>query len=326
MSDTASNVPRSIDLSIVIVSWNVATLLAECLESIFNNAFVQSRPAEDPIRLEVIAVDSASEDDTVTMIQRRFPQVHLLPQESNVGYTRGNNIGLAAAEGRHILLLNPDTVVLGNALGEMVHYLDEHPDVGIVGPFTLNTDGTQQSTRRRFPTVKLAYFESTWLQPFAPRRMLDQYYMNDVPRSGTMNVDWVQGSALMLRRQVYEEIGGLDERYTMFSEELDFCKRAKDAGWRVVFLGTAQIIHHGGKSTEQVAANKHIYFQESKLRYFKKHHGSATVNRLRWFLLANYVWQLGIEALKWLLGHKRPLRVERIHAYRDVLRSGLKVD
>jgi N-acetylglucosaminyl-diphospho-decaprenol L-rhamnosyltransferase len=318
--------PHPVDVSIIIVSWNVENMLAECLASIYQNAYLENRPPRNPLEIEVIVVDSASTDGTVDMVQTRFRQVRLLAQNTNVGYTRGNNIGMAAATGRHLLLLNPDTIILGNALAEMVHYLDKHPDVGIVGPFTLNTDGTQQSTRRRFPTVKLAYFESTWLEPFASNYMLDQYYMNDVPRTGTMDVDWVQGSALMLRRAVYEQIGGLDERYVMFSEEMDFCKRAKDAGWRVVFVGTAQIIHHGGKSTEQVTANKHIYFQESKLRYFKKFHGAAVTTRLRWFLLANYAFQIAVETTKWLLGHKRPLRAERIRAYSNVLRDGLKVD
>jgi GT2 family glycosyltransferase len=105
---------------------------------------------------------------------------------------------------------------------------------------------------------------------------------------------------------------------------LDWCKRAKLAGWRVVYLGSAQITHHGGKSTEQVVARRHIHFQESKLRYFRKYHGRMFASLLRLFLLATYVWQLILEAIKSLLGHKRDMRRERIHAYWQVLRSGLK--
>lgn len=306
-----------VDLSIIIVSWNVADLLAECLDSIFN--------APTQLQIEVIVVDSASSDHTVPMVRERYPQVRLLPQNSNLGYTRCNNIGLKSATGRHLLLLNPDTVILDDALDKMVAYLDEHADTGIVGPHTLNTDGTTQSTKRRFPTLAVGIFESTWLQRFAPKSVLDTFYAVDVPDTQTADVDWVQGSALMARRTVYEQIGGLDEDYVMFSEELDWCKRAKAAGWRVVYLGTAQIIHHGGKSTEQISARKHIYFQESRLHYFRKHHGWATAQLLRVIMLLNYVWQIGIEGAKGLLGHKRDLRRERIQTYWQVLRSGLKV-
>ena len=313
-----------VDLSVIIVSWNVADLLVDCLDSVLFNSVVMSRQPDQQPRTEVIVVDSASSDSTVERVRQRFPGVTLLPQAENVGFTRGNNIGLQAARGRYLLLLNPDTLVLGDALQVMVNHMDANPDVGMLGPYTLNTDGTPQSTRRRFPTLATAFFESTWLQPFAPQALLDRYYMRDLPDLGTCDVDWVQGSALMVRREVYEQIGGLDEGFVMYSEELDWCKRAKDADWRVVFLGAAQIIHHGGKSSDQVTAFKHIQFQRSKLRYFRKYHGSGAVLALRTFLLMNYAWQLGLESVKSLLGHKRDMRRERIRAYWQVLRSGLR--
>ncbi|PJF29614.1 MAG: glycosyltransferase family 2 protein [Phototrophicales bacterium] len=312
MTDT----PRP-DVSVIIVSWNVANLLRDCLNSIYENS--------PDVSLEVIVVDSASGDDTLQMVKTHFPQVILSAQSENVGFTRGNNIGLEMARGRYVFLLNPDTVILGDAIGQMVAYLDAHPQVGIIGPHTLNTDMTHQSTRRRFPTIGTAFFESTWLQQYAPRTLLDRYYVCDIPDDATADVDWVQGSALMARREVYEEIGGLDTRYIMFWEELDWCKRAKLAGWGVVYLGTSKIIHHGGKSTEQAGARKHIHFQQSKLRYYKKFFGSGFAVLLRLFLLWNYAWQIGIEGLKALLGSKRTLRRERIGIYWQVLRSGLKV-
>ena len=135
----------------------------------------------------------------------------------------------------------------------------------------------------------------------------------------------MQGSALMAQREVYAQIGGLDETYVMYSEELDWCKRAKLAGWRVVYHGEARITHHGGKSSEQVTARKHIHFQQSKLHYFRKYHGSTVAHGLRLWLLANYAAQIALEGGKALLGHKRPLRLERIRAYWQVVRSGLKV-
>ncbi len=306
-----------LDLSIILVSWNVADLLATCLDTIFAGL--------GDLRTEVIVVDSASTDNTSVMLRERFPQVKLLLQTENIGFTRGNNLALKQARGRNLLLLNPDTEIIGDALPRMVAYLDAHPNVGIVGPYTRNSNGSYQSSRRRFPTLATAFFESTWLQGFAPKSMLDRFYVNDAPPDQTLDVDWVQGSALMARREVYEQIGGLDEGYVMFSEELDWCKRAKLAGWRVVFFADAQIIHHGGKSTEQIVARRHIWFQQSKLRYFRKYHGMISAQILRIFLLISYALQLGVEWAKGLLGHKRSLRRERVRQYWQVLRSGLRV-
>ncbi|MBZ0277321.1 MAG: glycosyltransferase family 2 protein [Anaerolineae bacterium] len=306
------------DLSIIIVSWNVADLLAACLKSILAAPVNGLTP-------EIIVVDSASTDASVSLVQEQYPQVTLLAQRENLGFTRCNNIGLQTATGRYVMLLNPDTEVIGDALAQMVAYLDANPTVGIVGPHTLNTDGTTQSTRRRFPTLATAFFESTWLQAFAPKSLLNRYYVADAPDDTVVDVGWVQGSALMARREVYAQIGGLDEGYVMYSEEMDWCKRAKDAGWRVVYLGTAHITHHGGKSTDQVTARRHIHFQQSKLRYFRKYHGWLAAQTLRGVLLLLYLWQLIMEGFKGLIGHKRALRQERVAAYWQVLRSGLKV-
>ncbi len=306
-----------IDLSIILVSWNVADLLAACLDSVYASL--------GALRVEVIVVDSGSSDQTVALLQSRFPQVTLLAQGENVGFTRGNNLGLARASGRHLLLLNPDTEVIGDALARMVAYLDANPAVGIVGPYTHNSDGSYQSTRRRFPTLATAFFESTWLQGYAPKSLLDRFYVSDAPPDQTLDVDWVQGSALMARREVYTQIGGLDEGYVMYSEELDWCKRAKLAGWRVVYFADAEITHHGGKSSDQVVARRHILFQQSKLRYFRKYHGALAAQTLRVFLLLSYVLQLSMESLKGLIGSQRALRQERVRQYWQVLRSGLRI-
>jgi N-acetylglucosaminyl-diphospho-decaprenol L-rhamnosyltransferase len=315
-----------LDLSIIIVSWNVADLLATCLDSIFASPISPSSAKTNLPSVEVIVVDSASSDNTVFMLRERFPQVKLVPLDSNVGFTRGNNVGLKQAAGRYLLLLNPDTTILENTIPRMIGYLDDHPEVGIVGPHTLNEDGSTQSTRRHFPNFLIGLFESTWLQPYAPKSLLDYYYVaNGTPPDATVEVDWVQGSAMMVRREVYEQIGGLDEGYIMYSEELDWCKRARQAGWSVVFLGDARIVHYGGKSSKQVVGRSHLLFQQSKLRYFRKYHGMAAAQLLRLFLLFNYLTQLGIEAGKLLLGHKPDLRRQRIRVYWQVLRSGLRV-
>ena len=306
------------DLTIIIVSWNVRELLATCLRSI-------EEVHDKQLSVEVIVVDASSEDDTLDMLAGDFPSVQAIATSENVGFSRGNNIGIAAAQGKYVLLLNPDTEVIGDALGRMVAFMDANEKVGVVGPQLLDSDRvTVQSSRRRFPTLALAFFESTWLQRLASRSMLKRYYVLDLPDDETAHVDWVVGAALMTRRAVLDEVGGLDEGYFMYSEEMDWCHRVKDAGWQVVYLPEAQVMHHGGKSSEQVIAEQHIHFQQSKLRYFGKYHSSVSALALRVFLMIQYCYQLLLEAAKGLVGHKRNLRRERVRAYWRVLRSGLR--
>lgn len=298
----------AIDLSVIIVNWNVRDLLADCLQSL--------ERYHGTLQLEVIVVDSASSDDSVAMIEREFAWVKLVASKENIGFVRGNNLGLEMARGRYLLLLNPDTVVHPHALGQLAAFLDEHPQVGIVGPHTLNPDGTHQSTRRRFPTLFLAIFED-----MLPPASMNTFYARDLPDEGVVEVDWVQGSALMARREVYEQIGGLNTDYIMFFEETDWCKRAKEKGWQVYYIGNAYITHHGGGSTDQVVVRKHVHYQHSKLRYFRRYHGPLAAALLRGGLVIKYSLQVLTEAAKLMLGHKPALRRERIGVYGKVLRS-----
>lgn len=303
------------DLSIIIVSWNVCELLRDCLHSVFAN--------QGALTLEVIVVDSASADGSSEMVRELFPQVVLITCEENVGFPKGNNIGLARASGRNLLLLNPDTVVLNNALSQSVTYLEQHANVGVVGVQLLNADGSVQSSRRRFPTLLTAIFESTWWQPYAPPSLLRDYYVEDVADKETAAVDWVMGAFMLIRREVFEQVGGMDEAYFMYSEELDWCKRIKAAGWQIVYYPEAQIVHYQGKSSEQASTMRHINFNRAKLRYFRKYHGLTAATILRAILLANFLGQLLLEGAKGMVGHRRELRWQRVSAYWQVLRSGL---
>ncbi len=310
-----------VDLSIVILSWNVRDLLRQCLESVASGRPLSTN--HPPLTTEIIVVDNAASDGSVEMVHTEFPEVRLIANQTNRGYTGGNNDGIAVAVGRYVMILNPDTRVLADALAAMAAYADARPDVGVVGPQLLNPDGSVQSSRRRFPTLTTGLFESTWLQPLAPRDVLRRYYMLDQPDDAIQEVDWLFGACFLVRREVIQQVGALDEDFFMYSEEMDWCRRIQQAGWKVVYLPTAQVIHYGGKSSDQVAAQRHIYFQTSKVRYFRKHHGVLTAGVLRVALLAMYAWQLVLEAAKGVLGHKRALRRERVRAYWQVLRSGL---
>jgi GT2 family glycosyltransferase len=338
-----------VDLSVVVVSWNVCDLLQGCLSSMVRLRSPQvvqgstsptsgerdsvedgeslgpKPPSSGELKIEVIVVDNASTDGSPDMVRSEFPDVRLIANDRNCGFTAANNQGLAQSHGQYLLLLNPDTEVVGDALATMIGYMDAHPEVGALGPRLRYPDGSLQSSRRRFPSLGTALVESTVIQEWwTDNRLLRRYYMADTPDDAIQPVDWVVGACLLARRQVYEQVGGLDEGFFMYSEELDWCRRIKDAGWEVVYLPTATVIHHEGKSSEQVVPARHIYFQSSKVRYYCKHHGAFQAEVLRWFLMATYVFQWVREGLKWLVGHKRPLREGRLWAYGQVLRSGLR--
>ena len=206
----------------------------------------------------------------------------------------------------------------------MSAYLDGHPRVGVLGPRLVLPDQSVQASRRRFPTLTTALFESTWLAGLAPGQLLDDYYAADLPEGEPAEVDWLVGAALLVRRAAWEQVGVLDEGFFMYSEELDWQRRIKAAGWQIVYLPAAQVRHFEAQSSAQVPAATHIRFNTSKVRYFRKYHGVMAGEFLRWYLLSQFAFQLGLEGVKGALGHKRPLRQARMAAYWAVLRSRLR--
>jgi len=322
-----------VELSIVIVSWNVAPLLRECLLSLLALPSVtQTADGSPRLRegsIQVVVVDNASTDGTVEMLRREFPWVEVLANPQHLGFTAGNNLGLAHSRGRFLLLLNPDTrFILADhvdPLAVMLEYLRNHPRVGVVGPRLIYADGRPQPSRRRFPNLAMALMESTLLEEWFPRnRWARAYRMEDVPLDGPHEVDWVTGAAMLVRREAWQEVGTLDEAFFMYSEELDWCRRFRQAGWEVVHLPQAVVMHYEGRSSEQVIAARHIHFETSKILYFRKYHGRLQAGFLRAFRLLSYIWRVATETAKYILRHKPSLRQARMRAYVQVLRSGLK--
>jgi N-acetylglucosaminyl-diphospho-decaprenol L-rhamnosyltransferase len=312
-----------VDLSIIVVNWNVCDLLRRCLASL-ESGCAQLAPA---LSAEVIVVDCASSDGSPDMVRREFPRVRLLATQRNLGYAGGINLGAGEATGRYLLMLNPDTEVAAGALGVMLRYLDEHAGVGAVGPQLRYPDGSLQPSRRRFPTLATAFFESTLLQQWFPGNSIAQrYYLADRPADVAQAVDWLVGAAWMVRREAWQEAGPLDEGFFMYFEELDWCRRCRMAGWEVHYVPEAQVVHHEGKSSGQVVAARTIRFQRSKIRYFEKYYGSAWAETIRLFLLLTFALQWAEEGLKGLLGRQRDVHRQRTAAYRQVLRSGLRAE
>jgi GT2 family glycosyltransferase len=278
------------DLSIIVLSWNVADLLVACLRSLPGAVGTWWDYTE------VLVVDNASTDDSVQIVRREFPEARLIALSTNMGFSAGNNAGIRASRGRYILLLNPDTVAHPGSIAALADYMEAHPDVGIAGPRLLNPDGSSQPSRRRFPTFATALLESTPLQQWLPNaRVLRRFYMLDMPDDVTQDVGWVSGAALMCRRDALWQAGLLDPGYFMFSEEVDLCRRVSNAGWRVVYVPHAEITHYGGQSTGQDVPSRHIHFNTSKARYFRIHEGALAGRIVRLYLLGTYVAQMASE-------------------------------
>jgi GT2 family glycosyltransferase len=252
------------DLSITICSWNTLADTRACLQSL--------REAQGEARFEVIVVDNASEDGSADMVEKEFPEFTLLRQYTNLGFTGGHNLALEQATGRYQALLNSDTVVHTGAIRALVAFMDANPRAGIVGPKLLNPDGSLQMSCRRFPNPVAAAFRNTWLGKLFPNnKYVREYLMADFEHDQPREVDWVSGAALFIRCDTIKQIGTLDDEFFMYCEDVDLCKRAWDAGWKVMYCPQAVITHAIGRSSDQVPNRMIARFHLSMLRYYKKH-------------------------------------------------------
>lgn len=247
-----------IDLSVVIVSWNTALLLADCLRSIPGGA--------RDLAYEVIVVDNASTDGSADLIATEFPDVKLIRNRDNVGFARGNNQGTAISTGRYVLLLNSDTIVKPHALANLVQYMDQHSEVGAVGPRLL----TAHSEPQAFAfggDPSLGYLIKRGLYRLLLRRPIHDWHTTQIQA-----VDWVSGACLLVRRAVIDQVGGLDENIFMYFEDTDWCKRIRAAGWKIYFNPQIEIIHLGGQSLKQNPAARRGYYRSLDY-YYGKHFG-----------------------------------------------------
>ena len=255
-----------LDLSIVIVSYNVRGLLKECLESIYRTTKY--------IQFEVYVVDNNSSDGTIQMIEREFPQVKLIANKDNIGFAKANNLAFQKSRGKYILMLNPDTVILQNSLYKIVNYFEQQPNIGAIGCKMLNSDRTLQPSCYNFPTL-LEIFGMY----FIGSRIFSGLKKFDYDK--VQEVDFVRGAFLALNKQCLEEIGLLDEKLFMFGEETDLCYRMKQRGWKVIYIPDTVIIHHRGKSTEQISDNMYSQRIRSIIYYFQKNRGKISTFLLR---------------------------------------------
>ncbi|WP_129627942.1 glycosyltransferase family 2 protein [Candidatus Oscillochloris fontis] len=308
-------------LAIVIVSWNVRDLLRRCLQSVADSLALSDLDAR------IVVVDNASGDGTPEMLRAEFPQVELIESGANLGFAAGNNLALErlglgvqprTTAPAYVLLLNPDTEVVGRALGRLMAEMQAHPDLVVVGPRLRYGDGSLQSSRRHFPTRMTLFWESTPLERLWPHNpWLRHYRCVNQFEARVQRVDWLVGAALLVRGRAIQAAGLFDERFFMYSEELEWQARLQREG-RVAYVPDAEIMHYEGKSSEQVLARRHIWFQSSKIRLAQIWFGWRFARLLRLVLRLGYLYELLVEGLKWLLGHRRELRRQRIAVYRQV--------
>jgi GT2 family glycosyltransferase len=252
------------DLSITICSWNTIVDLRDCLQSL--------REAKGEADFEVVVVDNASVDGSPDMVEKEFPEFRLLRQTVNLGFTGGHNLALKERKGRDAALLNSDTVVHPGAIRKLSEFMKDRPDVGIVGPKLLNPDGSLQFSCRRWPDPMAAIYRNTFIGKLFPgNRAARDYLMQEWDHNDTREVDWVSGAAMFLRAELLDKIGGLDNTLFMYCEDTDICRRAWNAGFKVMYLHDAVITHAIGRSTDRVANKMIIRHHRSMFRYYRKH-------------------------------------------------------
>lgn len=254
------------DVSVIVVNWNTRDDLRQCLRSL-------SPDLQPGVELEIIVVDNASWDDSVAMVKREFPQVKLIENRFNEGFGKAHNRAAQLAGGRYLMLLNPDAQAHPGALRALVAYADAHPDIGILAPKVLNPDGSLQYSCRRFPVYEAGLFRNTLLGKLFPQnRFVRDYLMTDFDHEHTIEVDWVSGCAMLIRREVWQQLGGFDEQFFMYCEDVDLCWRAHEAGWKVVYYPEAMVTHAIGRSSDKAVNAMIRQFHRSHQLFFRKHY------------------------------------------------------
>ena len=269
----------AIDVSIVVVAWNVRQLVYDCLKSVYDET--------EGIRFEVIYVDNASEDGSVEMVAKEFPQVKIIENQENEGFIKANNRAIRISKGRYVLLLNSDTIVLDNAIAKMIAFADKHPDSGAVGCKVLNPDRTLQRSCFMFPSILNMFLSATYLYKIFPRsRFFGREMMTWWDFDDVREVEAVCGCSSLVRREAIDQVGLMDESYFFYGDDPDWCYRFKKHGWKNYFTPEARIIHYGGATTRHMPRVFKLQLYGSNLIFTKLHKSWLT------FIIARFLISL----------------------------------
>ena len=258
-----------VDLSIIIVNYNVKEFLQNLLNSLIK--------ATANITSEIIVVDNASDDGSVQVIKKRFPKIKLIVNKENVGFGSANNQALKMAEGKFIVLINPDTLVKEDTFKKLLNFFDSTPEAGLAGCKVLNPDGTLQlACRRGFPKPWTSFTKVFGLSRVFPKsKLFARYNLTYLDENETYEVDAISGAFMMMRREVYNKIGGFDTKFFMYGEDLDFCYRTQQAGFKVYYFSETEIIHFKGESTKRSKIDETKLFYDAMHLFVKKHFSSS---------------------------------------------------
>jgi hypothetical protein len=306
------------DVSIVIVNYNVSALLNECLQSI---------KKETSFPYEIIVVDNNSQDDSLEVIKMYHPDVKLIENQRNIGFAKANNLAFLRARGRYIFMLNPDTVILDGAIDKLVSFMEKHPEASACGPKNLNPDLTLQHNCHHFPSISMAIVEYLQLKRFFPtHKIFGREHMTYWKYDDIRVVDWITGCSFMMRREILENMGYLDENYFMYAEECDLCYRIKKKKMKTVYFPQASIIHYGGQSSftenyKKVHSKIIIeYLFKSRYYFFKKNYG----REMEFLLRILDIIYFGFILLRNNLAFSKKSRLERIDLAKIILRVAIK--
>lgn len=299
----------ALDLSIIIVSWNTRELLDQCLASVFAEPFDGT--------LEVWVVDNASTDGSPEMVQARYPQVRLIRNDSNPGFSGANNQAIRQAGGKYVLLLNPDTKVIPGALNTLVRFMQASPSTGAAGARLLNPDGSLQDSCFPSPTLFREFWRLFHLDTLVP---LGVYPVKTWSTEHPRTVDTLLGACLLLRRETLDQVGLLDEDYFMYTEEVDLCHRVKKGGWQLHWVPEAQVVHYGGQSTKQISEKMFFQLYLSKIQYFRKNHGRLAAQIYKLVVLSAAVGRLLLVPFAvFEKANRREQHLSLSHLYRRLL-------
>ena len=250
------------DLSVVVICYNAADLINSCLQSVLY--------ASGSLQVEVVVVDNASQDGTASIVLTDFPDVHLISCERNDGFAAGVNRGAEAAHGRILLLLNPDAILEKESLTAFVAFMDRNPVVGVAGARTFDSNHHVSLTAYGPFTPLTVIWQYAGLDRLFPYQVFGRFRHACETATVPVDVSWVQGSAMAIRREPFQQIGGFDEGFFLYCEETDFCTRAIEAGWRVAYLPQARVTHTESSTASRYPATKVLHHHLSPLHYFRK--------------------------------------------------------
>ncbi len=267
-----------IDVSIIIVSWNACDYLHTCLKSIYTYT--------SGVSFEVIVVDNNSSDNSVSMVEEHFKDVRLIKSNENLGFAKGNNVGILQSSGRYLCLINSDVELIENSIKIMFDYMKSQPSIGVLGPELLNADKTQQRSYKSFPTVWNMFTRALALDKIFPRsKLFGDALMTYFDGKTTQSVDVLIGAFWFIRRDATDIVGLLDEGYFMYSEDKDWCFRFKKHGWQVLYYPETKVIHYGGGSSTHASERFYIEQARSNLQYYTKNYGDITRKCLYFIML-----------------------------------------